>query len=256
MTEKLQGKVALITGAGNGIGRQTALLFASEGAAVVVADYKEEAARETVDLITQAGGRAAAVAADVSKAEEVQFMVEFAVKTFGKLSILINNAGVGTTLASISKITEEDWDWTVNVNMKGVWLGMKYGIPALQAAGGGTIVNLASAAGIVGTPAMGAYGASKAGVIQLTKTAALECAKQNIRVNAVCPAFTRTNMVDQLIDNSRNPERAEQSLISNIPIGRLGEAIEIARAIFYLASDDSSFTTGHALVLDGGLTIQ
>ncbi len=256
MTEKLQGKVALITGGGNGIGRETAQLFAREGASVVVSDKDETAAHQTARMITEAGGQAVAIAVDVTNAAQMEASVVLAVQTFGKLNILVNNAGMGTPMSNLTRVNEEDWDLTMNVNVKGVFFGLKYGIPAIVQAGGGSIINIASVAGIVATPGMAAYGASKAAVIQLTKTAAIECATKNVRVNAVCPAWTRTNMVAQLMSSSREPEKAEGRLIDTVPLGRLGQTNDIAQAILYLASDDSSFMTGTTMVLDGGLTAQ
>jgi NAD(P)-dependent dehydrogenase (short-subunit alcohol dehydrogenase family) len=253
---RLEGKVALITGGGNGIGRVTAQLFAKEGASVVITDKIEAAAHETARLLTQAGGKAIALTVDVTNAAEMEASVRQAVETFGKLNILINNAGLGSPTASIPNLSVEDWDLTMNVNVKGVFFGLKYAIPAIIAAGGGSIVNLASVAGIVGTPGMAAYGASKAAVIQLTKTAALENATKGVRVNAVCPAWTKTNLVDQLVAQARHPENAEERLVAGVPLGRLGQPSEIAQAILYLASDESSFVTGTALTLDGGLTAQ
>jgi len=256
MTERLQGKVALITGGGNGIGRETAQLFAHEGASVVISDKDEAAAHETARMITEAGGHAIAIAADVTNATQMEASVVLAVQTFGKLNILVNNAGMGTPMSNLTRVNEEDWDLTMNVNVKGVFFGLKYGIPAIIQAGGGSIINIASVAGIVATPGMAAYGASKAAVIQLTKTAAIECATKNVRVNAVCPAWTKTNMVTQLMSSSREPEKAEGRLIDTVPLGRLGQTNDIAQAILYLASDDSSFMTGTTMVLDGGLTAQ
>lgn len=255
MGDRLQGKVALITGAGNGIGREAARLFASEGANIVVADKVEDAAYETVRMITEAGGRAVAITADVTQEAEVKASVELATETFGKLDILLNNAGIGTGRGRIPDISEADWDLTFNVNVKGVFFGMKYAIPAMIAAGGGSIVNTASAAGLVGTATMAAYGASKAAVIQLTKTAAVEWAKRNIRVNAVCPAWTKTNMVDQLVASINRPD-AEQRLLDQVPLGKMGHVSDIAQAMLYFASDASAFVTGVALPLDGGLTAQ
>lgn len=255
MGNRLQGKVALITGAGNGIGREAARLFASEGASIVVADKVEDAAHETVRMITNEGGKAVAITTDVTQEADVKASVELATETFGKLDILLNNAGVGTGRARIPDVNEADWDFTFNVNVKGVFFGLKYAIPAMVANGGGSIVNTASVAGLVATATMAPYGASKAAVIQLTKTAAVEWAKRNIRVNCVCPTWTKTNMVDQLIASINRPD-AEQRLLDQVPLGKMGHVSDIAQAMLYLASDESAFVTGIALPLDGGLTAQ
>ncbi len=255
MGDRLQGKVALITGAGNGIGRQTALLFSKEGANVVLTDLLEDAVHETVRLVKEAGGEAAGIMADVTVAEQVETSVKFALASFGKLDILINNAGAGRPPVRLTEQSEEDWDFTLDVNLKGVFLGLKYGIPALKASGG-SVVNLASAAGLRGTPKLGPYGAAKAGVVQLTKTAALEWARYGIRVNAVCPSWTKTNMVDALLNTTPDPAQTEQRMIHEIPLGRLGQPHEIANAILFLASEESSFITGAILPVDGGLAAQ
>jgi NAD(P)-dependent dehydrogenase (short-subunit alcohol dehydrogenase family) len=253
MTDRLAGKVALITGAGNGIGRITARLFASEGANVVISDRLEADLKETERLVASEGGKVTAIVCDVTKASQVQASVNLSLETYGKLNILVNNAGIGRNPARITELSEEDWDITLNVNLKGVFLGMKYAIPAMKQEGG-SIINLASVAGIVGTPKLSAYGASKAGVIQLSKTAALEWARYGIRVNAVCPSWTKTNMVDLFANSTPNPQATEQGMASAIPLGRLGQPEEIANAILFLASDDSSFITGATLPVDGGLT--
>ncbi|NWJ48216.1 MAG: SDR family oxidoreductase [Chloroflexi bacterium] len=252
MTDRLAGKVALITGAGNGIGRITARLFASESASVVISDRLEADLKETERLITSEGGKVTTILCDVTKAAQVQASVNLSLETYGKLNILVNNAGIGRNPARITELSEEDWDITLNVNLKGVFLGMKYAIPAMKKQGG-SIINLASVAGIVGTPKLSAYGASKAGVIQLSKTAALEWARYGIRVNAVCPSWTKTNMVDLFTNATPNPQATEQGMASAIPLGRLGQPEEIANAILFLASDDSSFITGATLPVDGGL---
>ncbi|MEI7553935.1 SDR family NAD(P)-dependent oxidoreductase [Candidatus Chlorohelix sp.] len=253
MGDRLEGKVALITGAGNGIGRITARLFASEGASVVISDRLDADLRETERLIASDGGSVTAIVCDVTNAAQVQASVNLALETYGKLNILVNNAGIGRNPARITELSEEDWDITLNVNLKGVFLGMKYAIPAMKQEGG-SIINLASVAGIVGTPKLSAYGASKAGVIQLSKTAALECARYGIRVNAVCPSWTKTNMVDLFTNSTPNPQATEQGMANAIPLGRLGHPEEIANAILFLASEESSFITGATLPVDGGLT--
>lgn len=257
MTNRLTGKVALITGAGSGIGRAAALLFAGEGARVVVGDINTDGSAETVRMIEEHGGEALAVRLNVTIAEEVQAAIQKTVDTFGELNILCNNAGVGEQRTAITELAEEEWDRVFAINSKGVFLGVKYGAAAMIKAGkGGSIVNTASVAGIVGNPGYVAYAASKAACIHITRTAALELARYNIRVNALAPAFTATPMVDSMVSTHRNPDIALQKLGSIIPLGRLGTPEEIANAALYLASDESSFTTGAVLVLDGGLTVQ
>jgi NAD(P)-dependent dehydrogenase (short-subunit alcohol dehydrogenase family) len=255
MSQKLAGKVAMITGAASGIGRATAVLFASEGASVVVADLNQNGSAETVRLIEEAGGTALALPLDVTNAAQTQQVVQTAVERFGRFDILFNNAGVGRPPASIINHTEEDWDFIVDINLKGVWLGIKYGADAMIKAGnGGSIINTSSMAGLVGFTNNVAYSASKTGVIGITKTAALELARYKIRVNALAPAYTYTPMVQELFDSYADPERVRQRMTTNIPLGRLGEADDIARAALYFASDDSGFTTGVTLPLDGGLS--
>ena len=246
---KLDGKVALITGAGSGIGRATALLFAKEGAKVVVADYVPVGGQETVRMIKEAGGEAIFVEADVSKASDVERMVKTAVDAYGRIDILYNNAGI-TRAAPTAETTEEEWDLVLDINLKGVFLGSKYAIPVMLNQGGGVIINTASIAGISGFRGMSAYCASKAAVILLTKTMALEYGRQNIRVNCICPGVIQTAMT-----KAWNPDETVQQVPPRgQPVKRGGQPEEIARAALYLASDDSSFVTGAALVVDGGLT--
>jgi NAD(P)-dependent dehydrogenase (short-subunit alcohol dehydrogenase family) len=249
MAGRLEGKVALITGGGGGIGRDSAQLFAAEGAKVVVFDLNENSVNESARLIKEAGGEALALAGDVSKADIVKDMIETTVQTFGGLDVLFNNAGVGGGIARLPDVEEENWDKIMNINVKGVWLGMKYGIPKMKEKGG-SIINTASVAGLRGTPNLGAYGASKAAVVQLTKTGALEWARYGIRVNCICPAFTRTNMVTAMFET--RPEN-EQKLVSQIPFGRLGQASEVAYTALFLATDEARFLTGAAIPVDGGL---
>jgi NAD(P)-dependent dehydrogenase (short-subunit alcohol dehydrogenase family) len=257
MTNRLTGKVALITGAGSGIGRTAALLFAHEGAKIVAGDINTEGNTETVRMIQEQGGEAVAVRLNVTIAEEIQAAVQTTLDTFGELNILCNNAGVGEQRTAITDLEESEWDRVFAINSKGVFLGIKYGAAAMIKAGkGGSIINTGSIAGIVGNPGYVAYAASKAACLHITRTAALELARYNIRVNALAPAFTATPMVDSMVSTHRDPERALQKLGSIIPLGRLGTPHEIANAALYLASDESSFTTGAVLVLDGGLTVQ
>ncbi|HZS79407.1 MAG TPA: SDR family oxidoreductase [Ktedonobacteraceae bacterium] len=257
MVDRLKGKVALITGAGSGIGRAMALLFAREGASVVAGDINAQGGEETIRAIEEQGGEAFAVQLNVTQAGEVEAAVQATLDHFGKLDVLCNNAGVGEQHTSILELDESEWERVFAINAKGVFLGIKYGAAAMiQSGNGGSIINTASVAGIVGNPGYTAYASSKAACIHLTKTAALELAHHQIRVNALAPAFTATPMVDTMVATHRDPQRALQKLGSIIPLGRLGTPQEIANAALFLASDESSFMTGAVLVLDGGLTVQ
>lgn len=249
---RLAQKVALITGAGSGIGREAALLFASEGAQIVVVDLNESGGRETVNLVETAGGEAIFVRADVSKAVDVVAMVAAAEKTYGKLNVLFNNAGIFHGMDNSVLDTEEDvWDLTMNINLKGVFLGCKYGIPALQRAGGGSIINTASFVAVLGaaTPQI-AYTASKGGVLAMTREIAVEFARQNIRANALCPGPVQTPLLEELMSD---PARRQRRLV-HIPPGRFAQAQEIAQAALFLASDESSFVNGTTFLVDGGIT--
>ncbi|MEM7030271.1 MAG: glucose 1-dehydrogenase [Chloroflexota bacterium] len=249
---KLQNKVALITGAGSGIGRQTALLFAQEGASVVVAEVNDEGAQETVSLVEAQGGQAIAVHADVSKGADCEKMVQVAEEAYGQLNILFNNAGISHADDDDAINTEEDvWDLTMAINLKGVFLGCKYGIPALRRAGGGSIINVASFVALLGaaTPQL-AYTASKGGVLSMTRELAVIHARENIRINALCPGPLHTELLMKYLDTDEKKNRR----LVHIPMGRFGQAEEIAKAVLYLASDDSSFTTGATFTVDGGIT--
>ncbi len=250
---KLKGKVAVITGAGSGIGRAAALLFAEEGAKVVVADYSVAGGQETVKQIKAKGGEATFVATDVSKAADVQKMIKTAIDKYGRLDILYNNAGIEGPLGPTENVSEADWDRVLSVNLKGVFLGSKHAIPQMLKQGGGVIINTASIAGLVGVANMPAYCASKGGIVLLTKTMALEYARKNIRVNCICPGAVKTPMLDRFTGSQ--PE-AEKFLRESQPVGRWGEPEEIAQAALYLASEQSSFVTGTTLIVDGGLTAQ
>ena len=249
---RLKDKVALITGAGSGIGKESALLFAREGAAVAVVDVNEQAGQAVVDEILASGGKAVFIKADVSKAEDAERMVAETEKAFGKLDILFNNAGVmisedGDAIST----SEEVWDKTLAINAKGVFLGCKYGIPALRRAGGGSIINTASFVATLGaaTPQI-AYTASKGAVLSMTRELAVIHARENIRVNALSPGPLRTELLMKFLDT----EEKKQRRLVHIPMGRFGEASEMAKAALFLASDDSSYMTGADLRVDGGIT--
>jgi NAD(P)-dependent dehydrogenase (short-subunit alcohol dehydrogenase family) len=242
----------LVTGAGSGIGRAAALLFAKDGGHVVVVDQNEADAKATVALIQDAGGKAFAVGADVSREADCRAMVERAVAAYGQLNVAFNNAGIGASGFAVADEEEVAWNRLIDVNLKGIFLSMKYEIPAMLAAAGGAIVNTASVAGLVGERGIGAYAASKHGVVGLTRTAALDYIGQGIRINAVCPGATRTRI---LANWFQDPE-VEAFILSRHPIGRVAEPEEIARAVLFLASDDASFIVGQALAVDGGLTAQ
>jgi NAD(P)-dependent dehydrogenase (short-subunit alcohol dehydrogenase family) len=249
---RLTGKVALITGAGNGMGRAVALRFAAEGAKVVVADALDEGGHATVEAVAGAGGEAAFVHADVADENQVAGMVRFALEAYGRLDVLYNNAGImpaddGGTLET----GVPTWDRVMAVNLRGVWLGCKHGIPAMVGSGGGSIVNVASFVAIMGaaTPQI-AYTASKGGVLAMTREIAVEWARRGIRCNALCPGPVDTPMLAELM---ADPEWARRRLV-HIPMGRPGRAEELAQAALFLASEDSSYMTGSALVVDGGIT--
>jgi NAD(P)-dependent dehydrogenase (short-subunit alcohol dehydrogenase family) len=249
MASEFEGKVGLVTGGTSGIGRETAVLFARAGAKVVVAGRREVQGNETIEMVREAGGDGLFVKSDVSKAAEVETLIQQVVERFGRLDIAFNNAGIEGIQAPIVKQSEEDWDRTIAINLKGVWLCLKYEIrQMLKQGGGGAIVNMASIIGLIGTAGVAAYSASKHGVIGLTKTAALENAKSGIRINAVCPGFTETPMADRIF---RAPA-VRKYVVDCHPIGRLGRPAEIAEAVVWMCSDRASFMTGQSLVLDGG----
>jgi NAD(P)-dependent dehydrogenase (short-subunit alcohol dehydrogenase family) len=250
MTAELEGKVGLVTGGTSGIGRDTAILFAKAGARVVVAGRREVEGKETVELIRAAGGDGLFAKADVSKASEVEMLVQKTVDNFGRLDVAFNNAGIEGIWVPITEQSEEDWDRTIDINLKGVWLCLKYEIrQMLKQGGGGAIVNMASVAGLMGLAGAGTYCASKHGVIGLTKSAALENARSGIRVNVVCPAVIETAMAERAYGQ---PE-VNKFVLSLHPIGRFGRPEEIAEAVVWMCSDRASFMTGQSLVLDGGL---
>lgn len=251
---RLEGKVALITGAGSGIGRATAILFTSEGAKVAIIDRVEEGAKKTVSQIKASGGEATFIKADVSKSSEVKNMIKTTLDTYGRIDILFNNAGIQQPLNKTVETSEEDWDDTINTNLKGVFLGMKYGIPEMIKTGGGSIINTASMCGFIAPTYMPAYNASKGGVVMLTKSAALEYVKDNVRVNCVCPGVVDTAIKKQ-VDSDPNWPIIRSTRIP-IPVGRLAAPEEIAKTVLFLASDESSYVTGAAIMVDGGRTAQ
>jgi len=248
---KFTGQVAIVTGGGSGQGRATALLFAQEGAKVIVGDLNDKGAAETARLINrQEGGQATAVKVNVAKADEVQGMIDTALAHYGRVDILINNAGA-TLFKGIDDTSEEDWDRIVDTNLKGVFLGCKSAIPAMRRGGGGSIVNIASVAGLMGMPQHFAYCAAKAGVIHLTKSLALDHGTENIRINCICPGGVLTPMLGEVIDVN-NPAQIER-IGKQHALGRIAEPEEIARVSLFLCSPDASFMTGAAVTVDGGI---
>ena len=249
MEKDLQGKVAIVTGGTSGIGRDAAVLFARAGARVAVAGRREAEGRETIDLIRAAGGEGLFVKTDVSRAAEVQALVQKTAEKFGRLDVAFNNAGIEGNWLPIAEQPEEDWDRTIAINLKGVWLCLKYEVQQmLKQGGGGAIVNMASVGGLMGSAGGATYSASKHGVIGLTKSAALECARSGIRVNAVCPAVIETPMAERLFGE---PE-VEKHMRAMHPMGRFGTPEEIAEAVLWMCSPRSAFMTGQYIVLDGG----
>jgi NAD(P)-dependent dehydrogenase (short-subunit alcohol dehydrogenase family) len=249
---RLDGKVALITGAGNGMGRVASVLFAREGARIAVADWSDDGGAETVAAVEAAGGEAMFVKVDVARAEQVEAMVAATMERFGSLDVLYNNAGIfPADDGGVTETPEPTWDRVMEVNLKGVWLGCKYGVPAMLASGGGSIVNVASFVALMGAAtAQIAYTASKGGVLAMTREIAVEYGRQGIRANSLCPGPIATPMLEELMSD---PARKRRRLV-HIPMGRLGRAEELAKAALFLASDESSFMTGAQLVVDGGIT--
>jgi NAD(P)-dependent dehydrogenase (short-subunit alcohol dehydrogenase family) len=248
MSQPFEGKVALITGGSSGIGRATALAFAAEGACVAIAARRSEESQEIVREITAKGGDAIFVQTDITQPDQVERMVKTTVDFYGRLDFAFNNAGVlGTPFVPCPDYKLETWDQVISVNLTGVFLSMKYEIPAILASGGGAIVNMSSIAGQVGGPGGIAYYASKHGVIGCTKAAALEFAARGVRVNAICPAVIETDMADQFVPQARD------AILAGHPIGRFGKPDEAANVVTFLCSPKASFITGHALAIDGGL---
>ena len=245
---RLQDKVAIVTGGGGGIGRATALRFASEGAKVVVSDIHSESGEESVDQITKMGGEAIFVKTDTSTEGEMKALVEECEKRYGGLDIFFNNAGVSNEEVKLVDISVDEWDRVVSINLKGVFMGMKYAIPAMEKRNGGAIVNTSSLLGFKGKKYMAPYNASKGGVITLTKNAALEYGGKNIRVNAVCPGVIDTNIVTPWKEDDR-----KWPIISKAnALRRVGQPEEIANAVLFLVSDEASYVTGTSLLVDGG----
>jgi NAD(P)-dependent dehydrogenase (short-subunit alcohol dehydrogenase family) len=249
MSKDLHGKVAIVTGGTSGIGRDTAILFAKSETKIVVAGRREAEGNETVELIRAAGSEGLFVRTDVSRAADVEALVRKTVEKFGRLDIAVNNAGIEEAFVPIAEESEEVWDRLIDINLKGTWLSLKYEIQQMLKQGhGGAIVNMASVAGLVGTPGSAAYSASKHGVMGLTKSAALENARKGIRINAVCPAVIETPMGDRLFSD---PE-VNKFVLGLHPIGRFGASAEVAEAVVWMCSDRASFMTGQSIVLDGG----
>ena len=246
------GKVAFVTGGGAGIGRATALAFAREGASVVVADVSEQGNRETARLIEHAGARALAVTCNVSRAEDVKAALEKTVETFGRLDFALNNAGVEQPIMAAADIKVEEWNRIVDIDLRGVFLCMKYEIPLMLKQRGGAIVNTSSGAGVKGIAGQAAYCAAKFGVVGLTKAAALDYAKSDIRINAICPGIIETPMMDRF--SGGTPE-GRARVIAQEPVGRMGKPEEIAAAVVWLCSPAAAFVVGHTMVIDGGQTV-
>src|ERR671911_1581858 len=250
--ESYAGRVAFVTGAGGGIGRAAALAFAHEGASVVVADVSEQDNRGTARMIEESGGRALAVRCDVTRSEDVKAALDQTIETFGRLDVAFNNAGVEQEPKAAAELTEEEWDRIVAINLRGVFLCMKYEIPLLLEQGGGAITNCSSGAGVRGFEGQAAYVAAKHGVVGLSKAAALDYAASNIRINAICPGIIDTEMMQRF--SGGTPE-GRAAVIAQEPIGRMGTPEEIAAAVLWLCSDAASFAVGHAMVVDGGQTV-
>jgi len=249
--KEFEGKVALVTGGGSGIGRATALAFARDGARVVIGNRNVQRGEETVSMIRAAGGTASFRRTDILVAADIEALVKHAVSEYGGLDLAFNNAGIEGEPRPLAEQTEANYDAVMDINVKGVWLSMKYEIPRMLDQGGGAIVNCSSVAGVIGFPGIGIYSASKHAVIGLTKAAALEYSAQGIRVNAVNPAVIDTEMVDRLADGMN---MKKDDLTTFHPIGRLGRVEEVAEAVLWLCSEKASFVTGHSLMVDGGFT--
>jgi NAD(P)-dependent dehydrogenase (short-subunit alcohol dehydrogenase family) len=255
MAGRLAGKIAIVTGAGGGIGEATALRFGEEGARLLVCDLPSAELEAVAGRVRAAGGEAAALPADVSDEAQVQALVQHALTGWGRLDVLVNNAGIAGG-ADVVSTTLEDWDRILAVNLKGPFLCCKYAVPAMLRGGGGSIVNVASISSTCGIPGQAAYGPSKGGLLQLTRQLAIEYAQQNIRVNAVAPGTIDTPMLRKVLASLENPNTLMDFLMQNHPVGRVGQPVEVANAIVFLASDEASFITGASLAVDGGYTAQ
>ena len=252
---KLKGKVAIITGAGSGIGKASAGVFAEEEAKVVVVDWNKETGAQTSEMIRQTGGEAIYCYADVSNAREVEALVNTAVHHYGRLDVLFNNAAI-QVMAKLADTAEDVWDRIQHVNLKGVFLGCKYAIPAMIRTGGGSIINMASVLGFVGDPDLAAYCAAKGGVIALTKAGALAYGPQGVRINCICPGDVDTPLLEDYFNKDPNPARLRQEVSSKYALRRIASPREVAQLAVFLASDASSFVTGSTMVVDGGLTVK
>ncbi len=251
---KLAGKVALITGAGSGFGRASAVLFAKEGAKVIVSDINAKTGNKTVDLIKKGGNEASFVQADVSKSSDVEKMIKFATDKYGRLDVLYNNAGIPMAMTPVENVPEDLWDRVLDINLKSIFLASRIAISIMKKQGGGVILNTASISGVRPRPGLCAYTASKAGAIALTKALAIEAAPFKIRVNSISPVAAETPMLEGFFneEQKKNLEATRKAFLATIPIGRYAQAEDVAKAALYLASDDASMVTGADLYVDGG----